>query len=245
MIRRDKWYNPPMTMKALVLIPTYNEKENIAHLIKKVMKTDRRLHVLVIDDGSPDGTAEIVQKFASESHRVSLLNRGKKLGLGTAYVEGMKRAMVAHYDAIVTMDADFSHPVEKLPEMLDALDDYGMAVGSRYVEGGGSEGWPFHRRMMSAIANAFARAFTGTPVRDITSGFNALTRESVEIIKPERVTGKGFVFVTELKFRARRAGVTITEVPIVFRDREAGGSKMSVRQVLGGLFHLLKVRLKG
>ena len=262
-----------MAMKALVLIPTYNESENIERLARAVLAADERVDILVIDDGSPDGTkfifnsnvfdanqafyvvarnpepprgltVEIEPDRTAGEPRVRLINRGGKMGLGSAYAEGMKRALADGYEAAVTMDADFSHPADRLPAMLDALSRAGMAVGSRYVEGGGSAGRPFFRRVMSRCANLFARLITATPVRDMTSGFNALTRESLEKIGLTTPSAPGFVFVTELKFRAEKAGVTIKEIPIVFRDREAGGSKITIGEIVAGFLRLLKVRFR-
>lgn len=222
-------------MKNLVIIPTYNEKENIEAIITAVMELPIEYHVLVIDDGSPDGTAHIVKdlmanKFAGKLH---LVERSGKLGLGTAYIAGFKWAIDHKYDYIFEMDADFSHNPQDLLKLYDACANQGadVAVGSRYVSGVNVVNWPMGRVLMSYFASKYVRFVLGMKVHDTTAGFVCYRREVLETIELDKIRFKGYAFQIEMKFTAFKCGFKIQEVPIIFVNRVLGTSKMS-----GGIF---------
>jgi dolichol-phosphate mannosyltransferase len=213
---------------ALVIIPTYNERENIERIIAAVLAQDQRLHVLVVDDGSPDGTGDMVEALAASDERVHLLRRARKLGLGTAYLAGFAWALEHDYDAVFEMDADFSHDPTHLPTFLRAVEGADLVLGSRYREGKVSVvNWPIARLMLSYFANVYARAVTGLPVWDATGGFKCFRRSVLEAIDFQHVRSNGYAFQIEMSFRAWKAGFHIVEIPIVFVDRTEGESKMS------------------
>ena len=222
-------------MKNLVIIPTYNEKENIEAIITAVMELPIEYHVLVIDDGSPDGTAHIVKdlmanKFAGKLH---LVERSGKLGLGTAYIAGFKWAIDHKYDYIFEMDADFSHNPQDLLKLYDACANQGadVAIGSRYVSGVNVVNWPMGRVLMSYFASKYVRFVLGMKVHDTTAGFVCYRREVLETIELDKIRFKGYAFQIEMKFTAFKCGFKIQEVPIIFVNRVLGTSKMS-----GGIF---------
>ena len=222
-------------MKNLVIIPTYNEKENIEAIITAVMELPIEFHVLVIDDGSPDGTALIVKdlmanKFAGKLH---LVERSGKLGLGTAYIAGFKWAIEHQYDYIFEMDADFSHNPQDLLKLYDACANQGadVAIGSRYVSGVNVVNWPMGRVLMSYFASKYVRFVLGVNIHDTTAGFKCYRREVLETIELDKIQFKGYAFQIEMKYTAYKCGFTIKEVPIIFINRVLGTSKMS-----GGLF---------
>lgn len=221
---------------SVVIIPTYNEKENIESIIRAVLALrEHAFHILVIDDGSPDGTAAIVKGLMAEEfrHEVHLVERGGKLGLGTAYIAGFKWALEHDYDYIFEMDADFSHDPKDLPRLYAACasDGYDVAIGSRYVSGVNVVNWPMGRVMMSYFASKYVRLVTGVPVHDTTAGFKCYRRRVLETIDLDAVRFKGYAFQIEMKFTAFRLGFKIKEVPVVFVNRRLGTSKMS-----GGIF---------
>lgn len=218
----------------VVIIPTYNEKENVAAIIEAVLALPHRFDVLIIDDNSPDGTAAIVRsKMDEHPGRVHMIERAGKLGLGTAYIEGFKWSIANGYDYIFEMDADFSHNPEDLMRLYKACADDGadMAVGSRYVTGVNVVNWPMSRVLMSYYASAYVRIVTGMPVRDTTAGFVCYTRRVLEALPLDNIRFKGYAFQIEMKFTAFKYGFRIAEVPIVFVNRVLGTSKMS-----GGIF---------
>ena len=222
-------------MKNLVIIPTYNEKENIEAIITAVMELPIEFHVLVIDDGSPDGTALIVKdlmanKFAGKLH---LVERSGKLGLGTAYIAGFKWAIEHQYDYIFEMDADFSHNPQDLLKLYDACANQGadVAIGSRYVSGVNVVNWPMGRVLMSYFASKYVRFVLGVNIHDTTAGFKCYRREVLETIELDKIQFKGYAFQIEMKYTAYKCGFTIKEVPIIFINRVLGTSKMS-----GGIF---------
>jgi dolichol-phosphate mannosyltransferase len=222
-------------MKNLVIIPTYNEKENIEAIITAVMELPIEFHVLVIDDGSPDGTALIVKdlmanKFAGKLH---LVERSGKLGLGTAYIAGFKWAIEHQYDYIFEMDADFSHNPQDLLKLYDACANQGadVAIGSRYVSGVNVVNWPMGRVLMSYFASKYVRFILGVNIHDTTAGFKCYRREVLETIELDKIQFKGYAFQIEMKYTAYKCGFTIKEVPIIFINRVLGTSKMS-----GGIF---------
>lgn len=218
-----------MMKERLVIIPTYNERENIDAMIHAVMQLEPAFDLLVVDDGSPDGTAGVVKALAAEwPNRIFLLERRGKLGLGTAYIAGFKWALKEKYSYIFEMDCDFSHPVDSLPTLFHALsyDGYDVAIGSRYTKGGGIKGWPWSRLMMSYFASIYVRMVTWLPVKDTTAGFVGYRRDTLEHIDLEAIHFKGYAFQIEMKWVAYCLGYRIVEVPITFIDRQKGASKM-------------------
>lgn len=220
---------------SIVIIPTYNEKENIEAIIRAINDLDKKFDILIIDDGSPDGTAAIVKglmddEFAGKLH---IIERKGKLGLGTAYITGFKWAIEQKYNYIFEMDADFSHAPSDLPRLYAACHDegYGVAVGSRYITGVNVVNWPIGRVLMSYYASAYVRTVLGIKLRDTTAGFVCWKREVLETISLDDVRFKGYAFQIEMKYTALRLGFKIKEVPVVFVNRELGTSKMS-----GGIF---------
>lgn len=220
----------PDRRDSVVIIPTYNEKENISAIIDAVLRQPHAMDVLVIDDGSPDGTAGIVrQKIADAPGRVHLVERSGKLGLGTAYIAGFKWALEHHYEYIFEMDADFSHNPDDLPALYRACaeEGYDVAVGSRYITGVNVVNWPMGRVLMSYYASAYVRLITRMKVRDTTAGFVCYTRRVLSTIPLDKIHFKGYAFQIEMKFTAVKCGFRIKEVPIVFVNRILGTSKMS------------------
>lgn len=217
-------------MKTQIVIPTYNEAENISDLVSRLLDLPLEdVHVLVVDDNSPDGTGEIAEGL-KERHpkRVSVLHRKGKLGLGTAYISGFKKALEKGADAVVQMDADFSHNPQKIPGFIDRLSEFDLVLGSRYIEGGSlDEGWAFWRKGLSYFGNLYARLILGMEVKDLTGGFRAWRRETLAGIPLDRVKSQGYAFQVELAYITHKRGYSITEVPIYFADREKGTSKMS------------------
>jgi dolichol-phosphate mannosyltransferase len=214
--------------RALVIVPTFNERENIEKLIERIFAQDSSFEVLVVDDGSPDGTGDIVEAMAAADERVHVLRRGAKLGLGTAYLAGFRWALERDYALIFEMDADFSHDPQHLPEFLEAASSADLVLGSRYRQGKVTiVNWPIQRLMLSYAANVYARAITGMPLWDATGGFKCFRREVLQAIDLDAVHSNGYAFQIEMSFRAWKKGFRITEIPIVFVDRTEGESKMS------------------
>ncbi len=217
-----------MPEKAVVIVPTYNESDNLARLVDRVLAQDPRLDILVVDDGSPDGTGAIADRIAAENPRVNAIHRSRKLGLGTAYIAGFRWALERDYDYIFEMDADFSHDPRKLPEMLEAIKDADVIIGSRYQHGQVNVvNWPMSRLFLSYGANIYARAITGLPVFDATAGFKCFRRKVLETIDLAAIKSNGYSFQIEMNVRAWKRGFRIKEIPIVFVDRTSGQSKMS------------------
>lgn len=218
----------------LVIIPTYNEKENIENIIRTVFHLALPFHILIIEDGSPDGTAGIVKKLQVEfTSRLFMVERKGKLGLGTAYIAGFKWALEHKYDFIFEMDADFSHNPHDLPKLYDACANKGadVAIGSRYVTGVNVVNWPMGRVLMSYLASKYVRFILGVEIADTTAGFKCYRREVLETIELDKIRFKGYAFQIEMKYTAYKCGFVIKEVPIIFINRELGTSKMS-----GGIF---------
>ena len=228
-------------MKNVVVIPTYNEAENIAPLISAIHEACPELDVLVVDDGSPDGTAEIAREMA----RVEVLERPGKMGLGTAYVAGFQRALAQGYDRIGGMDADFSHTPAVLPKLLALLDSHDVAVGARYVPGGGTRNWGLHRRILSRTSNLVARFMLGFSAHDVTSGYRFYRREVLEAIGLDSLKSEGYAFLVELLYRAMKKGFTIGETPIIFEDRREGCSKINKSEIWRGVTNLFRLRFRG
>jgi dolichol-phosphate mannosyltransferase len=230
-------------MKAIVIVPTYNEAENIANLIDKIFSVDSNLNILVIDDNSPDGTAEIVKRISEKDPRVHLIQRPRKLGLGTAYIEGFKYALANGYEAIFEMDADFSHNPEDIPRFLDALEDADLVIGSRYLTGVNVINWPLRRLMLSYFANLYTRIITGMPVRDATGGYKCFRAEALKKIDLDKIKTNGYGFQIEMNFRFWAKGFRVKEIPIVFVDRRNGVSKMNKKIILEAVFLVWKLKL--
>jgi dolichol-phosphate mannosyltransferase len=232
-------------MKTLVITPTYNEAESIAELVAQVLAADRRVDVLVVDDGSPDGTAGIVDKAMATQPRLHLLERSAKDGLGAAYRAGFAWGLERGYDALVEIDADFSHPPDRLPALLEALEWADVAIGSRYVPGGGTLGWSPVRKAISRFGNAYVRLVIGLPVKDATAGYRAFRGQVLRALAVESSESNGYCFQIEMAHRAWQAGFRIAEVPITFTERVAGTSKMHRRIVLEALLRVTGWALTG
>ena len=214
--------------KALVIVPTYNERANIERLIYRVLEQDGRIDMLIVDDGSPDGTGAVVDAICAANARVNVLHRGKKLGLGTAYIAGFQWALERDYAYILEMDADFSHDPVHLPQFLAAVETADLVVGSRYQQGRVTVvNWPITRLMLSYGANIYARKVTGLRLWDATGGFKCFRRQVLEAMDLERVRSNGYAFQIEMSFRAWKKHFRIAEIPIVFVDRSEGTSKMA------------------
>ena len=230
---------------SLVIIPTYNEKENVEKMLETVMSLEYPFDVLIVDDGSPDGTARLVEEMAkSYPERIHLLERKGKLGLGTAYIAGFKWALERSYDYIFEMDCDFSHDPQDLVRLRIpcAEGGAGVTVGSRYVKGGGVVDWPLSRRIISRGASIYVNTVLWLGVKDSTAGFVAYKREVLEAINLDAVRFIGYAFQIEMKYRAKRLGFKVTEVPISFSDRVLGTSKMSLDIFNEAFFGVLKMR---
>lgn len=213
---------------ALIIVPTYNERENIARLIETALAQDPRLEILVVDDGSPDGTAGLVEGIMAGNGRVHMLRRPRKMGLGTAYLAGFRWAVEHRFDYVFEMDADFSHDPGHLTDFLRAIRDHDLVLGSRYRDGKVTiVNWPIARLLLSYFANVYARFVTRLPVWDATGGFKCFRREVLEAIDLNKVVSNGYAFQIEMSFRAWKKGFRIVEIPIVFVDRTEGQSKMS------------------
>jgi dolichol-phosphate mannosyltransferase len=230
-------------MKILVIIPTYNEKENISTILPLVLKQDQGIEVLVVDDNSPDGTGKLVEELKASNPRVKLITRAKKSGLGTAYMAGFDYALRNGYDYIFEMDSDFSHDPNYIPDFLKAIKDSDLVLGSRYIKGVNVVNWPITRLLLSYFANVYARWVTGLPVRDSTGGFKCFKREVLEKIGLDNIHSNGYAFQIEMSFRAWRKGFKIKEIPIIFVDRRAGESKMSKKIVREAIWMVWKLRI--
>ena len=232
-------------MEKLVVIPTYNEKENINNILHAIFNLNEKFHVLVVDDGSPDGTAQIVKELQSKfPGQLFIEERTGKLGLGTAYIHGFKWAIIRNYGYVFEMDADFSHNPADLPRLYNACKYEGadLAVGSRYVKGGGVVNWPRNRIVLSKGASLYTRMITWMPVKDPTAGFMCYKKEVLETINLDEIVFVGYAFQIEMKFASWKLGFKIKEVPIIFQDRALGLSKMNKGIVKEGILGVLKLR---
>ncbi len=238
-------------MRALIVIPTYNERENIQPLIEAIFKTvataadSHSVDVLVVDDGSPDGTGQLVAQLALSNPKIHVLHRARKMGLGTAYVAGFKWGLQKDYEAFIEMDADFSHDPKYLPTMLGALTTHDVAVGSRYVTGGGTVNWGLGRKIISRGGSLYSRFVLGASIRDFTGGFNGWRRKVLETVDLDTLRSDGYSFQIEIKYRAFLKGFQITEFPITFVDRKVGVSKMNKKIVFEALARVVGFRLRG
>lgn len=230
-------------MKTLIIIPTYNESENLCPLLGEIFSFAPETHVLIVDDNSPDGTGELAEEIQKGDARVHTMRRAGKLGLGTAYIAGFKYALEHDYDAVLEMDADFSHDPCYLPDFLRAIEDADIVVGSRYIPGGDTPDWPRLRRLISGSGNLFARFVLGIPVRDCTSGFRCYRRGVLQSIDLDAVQSHGYAFQVELIYQVMLQGFKFVEVPIVFPDRRHGTSKMSHKIIFEAFAYVLRTRL--
>ncbi len=230
-------------MRALIVIPTYNEVENLKLLIDQVLVvTPEATEILVVDDGSPDGTGEVAKQLSQSNSRVHLLERAKKMGLGSAYVAGFRWGIEKNFEALIEMDADFSHDPKYLSQMLSGLEKNDVVMGSRYVEGGGTQNWGLFRKILSRGGSLYSRLILGAPIRDFTGGFNGWKRPVLDAIELGSLRSDGYSFQIELKYRAFKKNFKMTEFPILFVDRKLGQSKMSRRIVLEALKRVWQFR---
>jgi dolichol-phosphate mannosyltransferase len=236
--------NSPATnaARALVVLPTYNERENIAAIVPAILGAAPELDVLVVDDNSPDGTGALADELSQNDPRVRVLHRIRKEGLGRAYLHGFRIALEAGYGRILEMDADFSHSPDRLPAMLAASRDADLVLGSRYVEGGGTVNWGLGRRILSRGGSLYARTILGLGVRDLTGGFKCFRREVLEALDLATVQSTGYAFQIELTYRTIRRGFRVVEVPIIFADRVQGTSKMDRKIVLEAFWKVWRIR---
>ena len=229
--------------RALVIVPTYNERFNIARLIPAILAQDPSLEVLVVDDASPDGTGGVVDGIAANNPRVHVIHRSGKLGLGTAYIAGFRWALERKYDLIFEMDADFSHNPERLPEFLETIKEADVVLGSRYQDGHVNVvNWPMSRLFLSYAANIYARAITGLPIFDTTGGFKCFRRNVLESVDLSSVKSNGYAFQIEMSYRAWKRGFRLVEIPIIFVDRTEGVSKMSKKIVREAIWMVWRLR---
>ena len=229
-------------MKTLIIIPTYNELDNLQPLLEAVSKNAPESEVLIVDDNSPDGTGQLADKLAENDTRIHVMHRTGKLGLGTAYIAGFKYAIANGYDAAFEMDADFSHDPRYLPDFLTAIENADLVIGSRYIRGGSTPNWSLLRRFISNGGNIYARLLLGMRVHDCTAGFRCYRRQVLESIDLDTIQSQGYAFQVELAYRVQKHGFRIIEIPIVFMDRRVGKSKMSRKIFVEGFLCVLQMR---
>ena len=228
----------------LVIVPTYNEADNIPRIVPQILEQDPRIDVLVVDDDSPDGTGALADDLSNKSERVHVLHRSGKQGIGPAYLEGFEWGLERDYALFFEMDADFSHRPSAIPRFITEADEFDVVLGSRYVEGRVTViNWPMRRLLISYFGSRYARWVTRLPVRDATGGFNCWRRKVLESLEFSRIESSGYTFQIELKLRAWRKGFTLTEIPILFEERESGESKMSKKIMREAIWKLWKLRI--
>ena len=230
-------------MKTLIVTPTYNERKNIRELVSTLFELNPDFHILVVDDSSPDGTAEIVEELQADCANLHLLSRNEKTGLGSAYIAGFNYALERDYEAVVQMDADMSHDPKDVPLLIEAIENADLAIGSRYLSGINVVNWPLQRLIISYGANIYTRLVTRLPVRDATGGFKCWRREALEAINLDGVRSQGYSFQIEMTYRAWLKGFRITEIPIIFVDRTVGESKMTRSIMLEAAVMIPRLRI--
>ena len=230
-------------MKTLIVTPTYNERKNIRELVSTLFELNPDFHILVVDDSSPDGTAEIVEELQADCANLHLLSRNEKTGLGSAYIAGFNYALERDYEAVVQMDADMSHDPKDVPLLIEAIENADLAIGSRYISGINVVNWPLQRLIISYGANIYTRLVTRLPVRDATGGFKCWRREALETINLDGVRSQGYSFQIEMTYRAWLKGFRITEIPIIFVDRTVGESKMTRSIMLEAAVMIPRLRI--
>ncbi len=223
-------------MNIQVIVPTYNERENISDLVKQILALDIEAKVIIVDDNSPDGTGQIADELAKETDRVTVIHRSGKLGLGTAYIAGFKKGLSLGADRLITMDADFSHDPSYLPNLVALANHFHITIGSRYIPEGGVRNWEWQRRFLSWGANLFARTMLGLKANDCTAGFRCYHREVLLNIDLDRIFSNGYSFLVEMLFRCQRIGYTVGEIPIIFANRERGQSKISRTEIYKAMY---------
>ena len=229
--------------RVLVVTPTYNEADNIEVFIGQVLSQGPEINMLIVDDNSPDGTGNIVERLSKEDLRIHLIRRAGKMGLGTAYVEGFRFAIAQRYDYVFEMDADFSHNPDEIPRFLSRVESCDLVLGSRYTNGVRVINWPIRRLLLSYSANLYTRIITGMPVKDATGGFKCFKREVLEAINLDKVRSNGYAFQIEMTFKAWSKGFRVCEQPIIFADRQSGVSKMSKSIVYEAVFMVWKLKI--
>jgi len=232
------------SQRALIIFPTYNERDNIGKIVHAVLPLDPRINVLIVDDSSPDGTGDVADRLAVEESKVEVLHRPNKEGIGRAYIAGFKWAIEREFDFIFEMDADFSHGPEYIPDFLKEIQQNDLVIGSRYISGVNVINWPMSRLLLSYFANVYTRIITGMPLRDGTGGFKCFRREVLEAIDLDKVQASGYVFQIEMSMRAWKKGFRIKEIPIIFTDRVIGESKMSKKIMREAIWMVWALRLK-
>jgi len=233
-----------MTERSLIIIPTFNELENIRKMIPDILGRYDNVDILIVDDGSPDGTGVFVEQLTRESDRVKLIKRPGKMGLGTAYIQGFKYALKNGYDYIFEMDADYSHDPKEIGNFLNSIKNYDLVLGSRYKTGVNVINWPMRRLMLSYFANSYTRFVTGLPVRDATGGFKCFRRKVLESIDLDSIKSNGYAFQIEMTYKTYKKGFRIIEIPIIFIDRFHGTSKMSKKIVREAVLMVWKLRIR-
>lgn len=232
-------------MKAVVVVPTYNERQNIDALLEALLALPGGLHVLVVDDGSPDGTGTRVDEWVAREPRVGVIHRPRKMGLGTAYIAGFSRGLADGFEALIEMDADFSHRPAYVPELIAKAGEFDLVIGSRYIPGGGTSGWGLHRRLLSQGANVFARGMLGLKVRDCTAGFRCYTAAALRRIDFTSVLAEGYSFQVEMLVRILKSGGRVAEIPIIFEERRHGRSKISRAEVFKAIGTVIRLAREG
>jgi len=231
-------------VRVLVIVPTYNEAENIAALIREVRNLDIDPEILIIDDNSPDGTANIVKTIMERDPKVHLIERPKKMGLGSAYITGFKWALDRNFDVVVEMDADFSHDPKDIKRLVENLENCDAVIGSRYVKGVSVVNWPISRLLLSYFANLYARVITGVKIRDLTSGFKAIKTECLRVINLDGIKSDGYAFQIELHFNLWFKGFKVCEIPIIFVERRAGKSKLNKGIIWEAFWMVIRLGLR-
>jgi dolichol-phosphate mannosyltransferase len=230
---------------SLIIIPTFNEADNVSKIIPEVLAQDEGFHVLIVDDNSPDGTAMLIKEMQKTNQRIHLIERASKLGLGTAYVAGFKYALSQGFDFVFEMDADFSHDPTMLVKLLEKAEEFDLVIGSRYVSGVNVVNWPLRRLILSYSANLYTRIITGLPVKDATAGFKCYRRAVLESFDLDSIKSNGYSFQIETNYIAWKHGFRLSEVPIVFTDRREGVSKMSKHIVYEAAWMVWKLKFRG
>lgn len=231
-------------LRVYLIVPTYNEGKNIVNLVNNILKTPATIHVVIVDDNSPDGTGRIADDLSKTYQNVQVIHRPGKLGLGTAYISGFRKALAEGADRIITMDADFSHDPAYIPDLLGLADRFDVSIGSRYVPGGGTRNWSWKRRFISWGANTFARTMLGLKANDCTAGFRCYRREVLLGIDLERFISDGYSFLIEMLFKCQQRGHSIGEAPIVFVNRTLGHSKISRREIYKAVYTVMRLALR-
>ena len=230
--------------RCLVIIPTFNEADNLPRLLPIILSLGSHFNILIVDDNSPDGTAKLVKEMQKSEERIHLIERPGKMGLGTAYVAGFKFALANGFDYIFEMDADFSHDPAELPRLLAKAEEYDLVIGSRYIEGVNVVNWPMKRLLLSYFANIYTRVITGMPVRDATGGFKCFRRKVLESIDLDAIHSNGYSFQIEMSYKSWRKGFRVCEIPIVFVDRRIGVSKMSKKIVYEAVWMVWRLKIR-